>query len=632
MAKDSSLDRELFFEFCSHLRIPGKEGDSEGQALIPLIPMRTQIYLIDEIIKGIKQGIHFFTVLKCRQSGITTIGLAFDLYWCFKHDGVIFNFIADTSKRTNYNRSLLKDFVKSLKNYPEWYSPVEDDNRDMITFQNRSKIIWNNANGRDEGGLGRGTGVVGCHGTEVGLYKDEEGVASLLSSLAQRNPSRFYLFEGTAQGPNLFREMWNEASRDGNTSQKAIFIGWWLQQDYDCDIKTVEGVQRYKTYWLTNPHPTHEESVWINGVLDRYGWEVTPTQLAWFRWHLREQKFDNLDMMYQEYPPLPEYAWRYGGHTFISGTALMEKRLEAEKRLVTPRLFQFTFGNTFEHTDLREVGGDIKNEWYDLVTWGEPEFGEGVRYVIGVDPAYGATEEGDHAAIQVYRCYADKAIQVAEFCRREIPTYQLAWVVLHLAGVYNSETILNVELQGGGFAVMEEIKRIQNEMELGFHSSLVRHFQNIAHYQYTRPDSIRGGAGSFHWRTTPDTKERMLSILRDFFQSGKLVIRSLDLISELEAVQRLRTGQIESGRENHRLMAAGIAIMAYVQVIELDLGGSKYTEEYFQQATRAEKGDITPREVLQIQMVNWRQQIIQRDQLRAAEKAKPKWMRDRNYY
>src|SRR6266404_5839438 len=192
----SGIDRATFLAFCEKLLIPSKEGDeSTGAALVPLIPMRTQVYVLDEILEGLSRGIHFFTVLKCRQSGITTLGLAFDLYWCFRHDGVIFNFIADNSKRTQYNRNLVRGFVRSLSKYPEWRADVDIDSREMMTFHNRSQIIWNNANGKDEGGLGRGTGVVGCHGTEVCFWNDEEGAGSLLSSLSTKNPNRFYLWE-----------------------------------------------------------------------------------------------------------------------------------------------------------------------------------------------------------------------------------------------------------------------------------------------------------------------------------------------------------------------------------------------------------------------------------------------------
>ncbi len=608
----SGIDRATFLAFCERLSIPAKEGDKEtSSALVPLIPMRTQLYVLDEILEGLSRGIHFFVILKCRQSGITTLGLAFDLYWCFRHDGVIFNFIADNSKRTNYNRSLLRDFVRSLAKHPEWRQQIDDDNRDMISFGNRSKIIWNNANSRDEGGLGRGTGVVGCHGTEVGLWKDEEGVGSLLSSLAQTNPNRFYLFEGTAQGPNIFRDMCREAERGDNTSKKFIFVGWWLQSDYDLNLKVPEDLERYNVYWRTFPRPNKEEALWVDAVKRRYGWSITETQIGWWRWHLKELKFGNLELMYQEYPPLPEYAWRYGGRTFVNGAKLLERRLEVKERQFCPRCFQCQFGDSFEETDIQEVSK--REQWYDLITWDEPREGQGVRYVIGVDPAYGANEEGDHACVQVFRCYSDKAVQVAEFVRRELPTYKLAWAVMHLAGTYNSETILNVELQGGGFAVMEELQRLQASVAHGYNPVLSRHFDNMRHYVYSRPDAVRRNYASFHWRTSQDNKVRMLSQFRDFFEQGIMEIKSMELLEEIELMQRLKDGTIDTGKEDHRLMATGFATMAYVQLLETDIGGTKFTEDFFKKEERAESGEITPSEILTANILNWRESVYMRD-------------------
>lgn len=625
----SGIDRDVFIAFCSRLMIPSKEGDyrGSGETLVPLIPLRTQLYLLDQILEGLSRGIHFFVVLKCRQSGVTTLGLAFDLYWCFRHDGVILNFIADIGTRTQYNRKLLRDFVKSLSKHPDWRQEVDDDNREMITFQNRSCIIWNNANTRDTGGLGVGTGVMCAHATEVGRFKDEEGMASLLSSLSTRNPNRFYLFESTAHGPTLFRDMCDEAAQPGNTSQKFIFIGWWLQPDYDLDLKVPEHLERFKTYWETFPRANQEEVVWADAVERRYGWKITPTQFAWWRYHLKELKFNNLELMYQEYPPLPEYAWRYGGHTFISGNKLMVRRVLAEKCPVRPRYFQFAFSDNFEETTVHEV--DPKQSWHDLTTWDEPKQGRGVRYCIGVDPSHGASEEGDHACIQVWRCYSDKAVQVAEFVRRELPTYHLAWAILHLAGTYNSETLLNVELQGGGFAVMEQLQRLQREQEIRYNPALARYFENLNHYVYYRPDSIRRAFGSFHWRTTPDSKDRMLSCFRDFFEQGIVEIRSLKLIKEIEGIQRLKDGTIEPPREDHRLMASCIAAMAYVQCIETDLGGTDYTEAYFKTEQKAKDGTITPSEVLTTQILNWRDAAIERDAQIQAAKVAPKWARER---
>ena len=623
------IERSQFLGFCERLLIPSKEGDygNTGKTLVPLIPMRTQLYLLDEILEGLSRGIHFFVVLKCRQSGVTTLGLAFDMYWCFRHDGVILNFIADIGSRTAYNRSLLKDFVKSLAKHPQWRQEVDDDNRNMISFANRSKIIWSSANTRDEGGLGVGTGIMAFHLTEAGRAKDEEGIASLMSSMSTRNPNRFFLTESTAHGPNLFQTMCDEAAADGNTSQKFIFIGWWLQQDYDLDLKNPEHKERFRTYWDTCQRPTREEAVWVEMIKRQYDWEITPTQLAWWRYHLKELKFGNLELMYQEYPPVPEYAWRYGGHTFISPNKLIERRNLAKACKVDPRYFQFEFSDNFEDTKIHEVS---KSEpWHDLVCWDEPRQGRGVRYAIGVDPAHGVSEEGDHACIQVWRCYSDKAVQVAEFVRRELPTYHLAWAILHLAGTYNSETLLNVELQGGGYAVMEHIQRLQREQEIRYNPALARYFENLNHYVYYRPDAVRRAFGSFHWRTTPDSKDRMLSCFRDFFEQGVIEIRSIPLLKEVEGMQRLKDGTIELPREDHRIMATCVMVMAYVQCLETDLGGTAFTESYFKQEQKATDGQITPNEVVTQQILQWRERVIALDNAVQAQKRAPRWARSR---
>src|SRR5438105_12588179 len=99
----------------------------------------------------------------------------------------------------------------------------------------------------------------------------------------------------------------------------------------------------------------------------RYRQDITPTQIAWWRYHLKELKFGQLELMYQEYPPLPEYAWRYGGQTFVNANKLIARRISAEKCSVKPRYFQFEFGDDFDQTKIHEV--DPKSEWYDLVCW-----------------------------------------------------------------------------------------------------------------------------------------------------------------------------------------------------------------------------------------------------------------------
>ena len=621
-SKNNAFDPDLLAAMCSHVKIPSKEPgkdneeEESGSMLIdfdPLLP--TQSYVTSQIAAGLKEGIHTFYVLKCRQSGITTIGLAAALMWCFLHDGMIFTFIADNSKRLFYNRRLARQFVNSLRKHPEWRQETDEDNREVLSFKNGSAIFWSNANSDDEGGLGRSMGVPGIWGTELGLWRDEEGVLSLMSSMSENQPKALYVFEGTARGPNLFKELYELASESTNTSQRAIFVGWWLHPWYEHDLKNPQHQKRYEVYWKTLPRLTRDEARWVEGIRVRYGFEVRPTQISWWRWHLREKKKDNLQLMYQEYPPLEEDAWSYGGSGFIDGRKLSSQTSRAVARRTTPkRYFVFDPGDgvVFTSSDLIEV--DPRTHYYDLICFAEPVTGPRVRYAIGCDPAHGANEEGDHMCCQVLLCYSDKAIQVAEFVKREIPTFQIAWVILHLVGAYNSgeaETHLNIEMQGGGTEVYAEIKRLQAEMAFGYTPKLARYFQKMSHYLYTRPDSQSGKASTVHWETTGKSKIRMLHAFKNLLEREMLECASEDIIKEAAKMQLLRDGSIETPKENHRLMAMAIAGMAYLQILDMDIGGRKeYSSEALKEVHDQDPKQLNPDQFMQATIEAWKQGML----------------------
>jgi hypothetical protein len=566
------ISRENFISFCTRLKIPAKEGgpDQEGgSALIPMELMRTQVYLVDEILEGLARGVHKFYVLKCRQSGTTTVGLAFILYWCFKHDGMFFSFIADSQQRVMVNRSLLGGMVRSLKDHPEWRQEVLENNREVIAFANESRIVWANANSSDEGGLGRGMGLIGCWGTELGRWKDQEGVKSLMSALAKKNPVRFHCFEGTSTGPGLFKDYWSEQA----TGAKSIFIGWWLHSDYDLDLEDPKEKQQYEVYWKGMPRVDREESKWIEQVKTRYGYEVSTTQIAWWRYTLKEEYAGRVGLMYQEYPPLPEYAWQYGGKGFIGAPALAAAQNISLAHEPKRKFFRFEFGRTFQDLVVYEVQ---ENDWYDLIVWEPAAEGPFVRYAIAMDPAHGASEDCDAAAIQVLRCYSDCCVQVAEWVNTEIPAYQLAWVFLELTGTYLSETMINIELQGGGQAVHNEIARLTSDVASGYEPKLAKIISGSRFYLYRRADSVRKSTSSYNWITTGRNKPQLLETFRDFFDRGLLEVRSRELIEEASQIMRdPRTGRLNTGEQDHRLMAMAIALQTYLQVLETDIGGNE---------------------------------------------------------
>ena len=106
-----AFDLKQFYKFCSQLRIESKE-----KGLVPLDPLLgTQTYVMDEIAKGLEDGVHFFVILKGRQLGITTISLALDLYWHFLHQGLQGTLTTDTEENRDMFRSTLAMYMDGLR-------------------------------------------------------------------------------------------------------------------------------------------------------------------------------------------------------------------------------------------------------------------------------------------------------------------------------------------------------------------------------------------------------------------------------------------------------------------------------------------------------------------------------------
>ena len=223
----SGFDLPNFYKFCNQLKIETKE---QGLRKMDNL-LGTQTYVMNEIDKGLKQGIHFYVILKGRQLGITTISLALDLYWHYIHNGLNGTLVTDTEEKRDMFRGTLGGYMDGLPK--EYKIPVLTHNRNSLSLKNRSRIFYQVAGLRAKGSLGRGKGITFLHGTETSSWGDEEGLASLLASLAETNPKRLYIFESTARGFNMFHDMYVEAKKA--RSQIAIFCGWWRNELYMAD-------------------------------------------------------------------------------------------------------------------------------------------------------------------------------------------------------------------------------------------------------------------------------------------------------------------------------------------------------------------------------------------------------------
>jgi Terminase RNaseH-like domain len=563
---------QQFYAFCSQLKIETKE---EGLRKMDHL-LGTQTYVMDEIAKGLDDDVHFFVILKGRQLGITTISLALDLYWHFTNPGLQGTLTTDTEENRDMFRSTLSMYMEGLPK--EYKIPLLAHNRNQLSLRNRSRLFYQVAGTRSKGTLGRGKAITYLHGTETSSWGDEEGLASLLASLAETNPMRMYIFESTARGFNMFHDMYVTAKRA--KTQRAIFCGWWRNEFYAADPKS----DVYKVYW--DGKLTSEEKEWTKDIKKLYNVEINSRQMAWWRWKMTEGIKDD-SLMYQEFPPTEDYAFVMTGTSFFSNSRCTDAAKIAKK--IQPDFYRYTMGANFQDTEVIKSTERLAT----LSVWEEPI--DSAYYVIGADPAYGSSDWADRFCIQVFRCYADGMEQVAEFATSEMNTYQFAWVIAHLAGAYKNST-LNLEVNGPGQAVINELrnlKRLAAAQGGRVGRDLLDVLGSMQNYIWRRNDTLGGMSNSIGWLTTSATKERMLNYMKDYFERGMMAIYSMDTIEEMKTVVR-DGGSIEATGRNKddRVIASALAAAAYAEQVQPRLIAQKITRD-----VSRKQEDFTPEQI-----------------------------------
>ena len=578
---------ERFKTFCSMLLIDTKE---RGQILLSWENMlSTQRYFIEEIAAGLAEHIHFFVILKGRQEGITTICAALDLFWHYEYPGMQGTFAAQDEDTKNAFRRILTAYHNGI---PKKYRVRRlNNNRSFMNWANRSSLAMQ-IGGAAKGGSGKGRGqaFTYIHATECSSWEDEESLASMLASLADLNPLRLQIFESTARGMNLFKDMWDDAGEA--VTQRRIFIGWWRNELYRRDKDSNE----YRVYWDGQFTPQEEE--WVRAVKQLYDVDIEPEQIAWWRWNLAEKIHDE-DLMMQEYPPTEDYAFILSGKNFFSMPKVQEiiTRIEAED---APSHWRFAFSDVFIHTNGTPgiEASRCEPRLSQLQVWEEPD--DAGIYSIGGDPAYGSETWADRSVVEVYRCYADRFEQVAEFCTPEITTRKYAWVICFLSGYYRN-SMLNLEVNGPGQSVLGEIDNLRREASVLASQPVGRALRDVVghmkYFLYKKLDSPFGG-GVYHWQTTAQSKDRAFNTFRDLVDTNEAVLHSEILAREMKIIVREENGFLgASGRgKDDCTVASAIAAENYTRHMRLGLKrmGASWNKERSKRERVREVGVDTP--------------------------------------
>lgn len=545
-----------------------------GQAL-----MGTQTWALDGITKALEDDIHNIVILKCRQAGISTLCLALDLYWLFSHRGLSGSLVMhDDESRDNF-RETLQLYYEGLPH--EWRRELLKHNRYLLTFDNRSRLRYTVAGTQKKkstGKLGRSAANQFIHATEMSSWADPEGLNSLRNTMADFNPARLYIWESTARGFNLFYDMWEEAKR--SVTQRAIFVSFWANAYY----RAQRGGEIWNAYWGRTGRFTVAEKSWIRDVKSLYGVTITPEQIAWYRWKLQDNGGDELLLM-QEHPPTEHHAFIATGSQFFGAMAI-SSAIKRTRRADKPDHYRIECRNEFYET---EIVGAVER-MATLRIWEPPIASIKAQYVLGADPRYGSDQSHDTNAVSIWRCYGDKCIQVAEWCDPDQPTFAVAWVMCLLAGYYDP-CLVNLEINGPGQAVFDEMQKLKKRAAIGLtpaDKKLFNVVRNIQNYLYKRVDQLSGVPNAFHTQTTYQSKDRYMNNFRDYFERGYAEPRSVDLVNEMKGIVREDGSAPAAGSRSNddRVTAAALAVHAWSEhlLIKLATMGITYQKSLAQQA------------------------------------------------
>lgn len=575
--------KSQFYKFLNCVRIDSKDL---GEIILGEHLFEAQHRYFDAVFDALAEDIHDIKHLKSRQLGISTASRAFLLFWIGMFDGLKGYMILDTDAHKEEARL---ELINMIDNLPEGLNfPSRDkasggsSNRNILKLSNRSTIIFTSAgvSTRKSGGtLGRSSGVNFCWCSEMCSWENIEGLEAFRNSLSDIYENRLYLWESTGRGFNQWWDMWNSA-REDPSHQKCHFTGWW-GKDFQKIPKTHPDFARYG---LIPVSPEEHER--INEVRERYGWNISIEQLAWFRRHV-DPSVDAADggsqIVEADSLQLVEQPWTEDD-AFASGNSIFfdaKQLTDIAKRHASNKFKGYTYFCGYDFMNMRVIPA-MNLRSVQLKVWDEPD-PDGV-YVVAVDPAFGTSEENDRSCIQVLRCYADGLDQVAEYAWPLITTEQLSWVIAHILGYYRNCYFV-LELNGPGDAVFRSLKNLKREITRGtLHGVSISDdfdniFANVKFFIFQKSDTMFAGS-ALMMKTTGDMKVTIMEKLRDYVSNGMLHIKSVNAIDEMKSVERKGDSIEASGaNKDDRVLSLAFGVHYWQDSIRLKLSQQRITRE-----------------------------------------------------
>ena len=502
------LNAHTYIEQC--LWIKNKSGQVQR---LKLNPPQEKLYEAVRNLDRAGKPIRII-ILKARQEGFSTLTEALIFHGAVTHRNREALIVAHREDATSNLFRMSKRYFDLLD---EPMKPMlKASNARELVFENpsknpkerekrpglRSRIRCVTAGGK---GIGRSDTLQYVHISEYAFWPDGAGgKAETLLGILQAVPAEagtMVVIESTANGYDDFKSMWDRAVA-GENDFTPLFFAWFENPEYRKPVPP-------GTEW------TAEEKE----LQERYGLE--DEQLSWRRWCIQNNCGGDVSKFHQEYPSNAEEAFLHSGEGVFDNEQVQARLERCTDPIARGRI---------------EDGRWIEKEQGEICIYEKPE--TGVPYVIGGDTAGEGSDWFTGIVIN------NVSGRIVATLRRQYSEPEYVKQVRELGRMYNN-ALLSIE---ANFSTYPNAKL----QELNYPKLYVREREDVYTGELHK---------SFGFRTTPQTRPRMIAQLVEAFQDHPEFFTDRALLKEMLTFVYNEDHRPEAmvGKHDDMVMAAAIA-------------------------------------------------------------------------
>ena len=502
------LNAHTYIEQC--LWIKNKSGQVQR---LKLNPPQEKLYEAVRNLDRAGKPIRII-ILKARQEGFSTLTEALIFHGAVTHRNREALIVAHREDATSNLFRMSKRYFDLLD---EPMKPMlKASNARELVFENpsknpkerekrpglRSRIRCVTAGGK---GIGRSDTLQYVHISEYAFWPDGAGgKAETLLGILQAVPAEagtMVVIESTANGYDDFKSMWDRAVA-GENDFTPLFFAWFENPEYRKPVPP-------GTEW------TAEEKE----LQERYGLE--DEQLSWRRWCIQNNCGGDVSKFHQEYPSNAEEAFLHSGEGVFDNEQVQARLEHCTDPIARGRI---------------EDGRWIEKEQGEICVYEKPE--TGVPYVIGGDTAGEGSDWFTGIVIN------NVSGRIVATLRRQYSEPEYVKQIRELGRMYNN-ALLSIE---ANFSTYPNAKL----QELNYPRLYVREREDVYTGELHK---------SYGFRTTPQTRPRMIAQLVEVFQDHPEFFTDRALLKEMLTFVYNEDHRPEAmvGKHDDMVMAAAIA-------------------------------------------------------------------------